>query len=117
MSISSWGVFLRLTLVSIFFLVLVRDRQLLRREQRDHFRAVRRQHDFFFDARSRYTVRRRAEGFHRENHSGLELVRILERIEPRDERPLVQAEPEAVAEVQTECGHLGLETDLGRLRK
>src|SRR5690349_5431456 len=90
------------TWFTVLVLVLVSDRKLLRRKQRDDLRAVRREHDFFFDARRRNAVRRGTERFNREDHARLELVRILERVEPRDERPLVQAQSEAMTEVEPE---------------
>src|SRR4051812_11583486 len=98
-------------------LVLVRNRQFLRRKERDDLRAFRRQHHFLFDARGGDAVAGGTERLDREHHPCLELVRVLERIEPRDERTLVQAEAEAVAEVEPECRHLRRETDLGALRE
>ena len=44
----------------------------------------------------------------------LSSIGLDERIEARDQRPLVQPEPQAVAEIQAEGVHLGLEADLAR---
>src|SRR3954466_13968830 len=57
------------------------------------------------NARRRDAVARRAIRLHREDHAGLELDRLTEGVEPRDERPLMQPEPEAMAEVQSEGVH------------
>ena len=58
---------------------------------------------------------RRAIGLDGEHHAGLELDRLAQRGEARDERPLMQAEAEAVAEVEPEGVHLAREADLLRL--
>src|SRR3989454_3811084 len=71
----------------------------------------------FLDARRRDAVGRRAVGLDREDHPGLELHRVVERVQPADDRPFVEAQPEPVAEVEAERGHLALEPDLRRLRK
>src|SRR5690606_21813269 len=52
----------------------------------------------------------------REYHAFLDLHRIVERHEPADDRPLVQRDAEAVAELQPEALHLAREAELLRLR-
>ena len=81
------------------------------------FAPSRREDHFFLDARGRDAVGRRAVGLDREHHAGLQLDRLLERVEPRDQRPLVQAQAEAVAEVEAERVHLGREADVLRGRE
>src|ERR1700693_16838 len=87
-------------------LVAVRDRQLFRGEQRNHHAALVGHHDLLLDARGGESVLGRAIGFEREYHAGLDLHRVLERNHARDDRPLVQREPEPVAELQPEGGEL-----------
>src|SRR6185436_1986543 len=83
--------------------------------QRNDLGAGRREDDFLLDARGRYAVARRAISLDREHHAGLELDRLAQRSEARNQRPLVQAETEAVAEVEAEGVHLAGEADLLRL--
>jgi hypothetical protein len=54
------------------------------------------EYDLFLDPRGRVAVRGRAVGLQREDHSGLEFDWSLERIQPADDRPLVQRETESV---------------------
>ena len=92
--------------------IWIRDRQLLGREQRDDLRAVGREHHLFLDARGRDAVARRAIRLDREHHADLELERLAERRDARDQRPFVQPQPQAMAEVQTERVDLAREADL-----
>src|SRR2546428_2339378 len=52
----------------------------------------------------------------REDHALLYLHGILERVQPADDRPLVQRYPEPVAELERERFHLAVEPELLRLR-
>ena len=56
--------------------------------------------------------RGRAVGLQREDHADLELHRLLHRVQPGDDRPLVQPEPEAVRELQAERLHLAAEAEV-----
>src|SRR5215468_10035254 len=76
-------------------LVAVRDRQLVRREQRDDVGPLRGHDHLFLDPRGRGAVGGRAIRLDGEDHAGHELHRLLERVEPRDDRPLVEPEPKA----------------------
>src|SRR3989442_8954665 len=76
--------------------------------------ALRREDHFFFDARGRDAVSRRAVGLHSEHHARLQLDRLAQRREPRDQRALVQPEAEAVAKVKAESVHLAREADVLR---
>src|SRR6267154_1084211 len=78
--------------------VCIGNRQLFRRVQGNNLGSVWRENHFFLDARRGDAIACRAIGFHCEDHPGLELDRLLERVQARDERPLVQAETQAVAE-------------------
>src|SRR5262249_5016258 len=93
-------------------LVPIRNRQLVGREQRDDLRALRRHDHFLLDARRRGAVTLRAVGFDREDHAGFQLHGVIEGVEAGDDRALVQAQAEAVAEVQAEGSHLALEADV-----
>src|SRR5258708_17295892 len=93
----------------------VRDRQLLGREQRDHAAALVGDHDLFLDARRRIAVLGGAVGFEREHHAFLDLGRMGERDDAADDWPLVQRQPEAMAELQTEGRHLVRKAELLRL--
>ena len=91
------------------------DEQLLGREAREHLRAGRRDHDLLLDPRSRAAVGRRAVGLEREHHPHLELDRGVERVQPRDHRELVEADPDPVAELEAEGRVLVRHADLLRL--
>jgi len=97
--------------------VWICDRQLFGGIKRDDLRALGRENHFFLDARSGDAVARGAVGFDREHHPCLQLDRLLERSEPRDQRPLMQAEPQPVAEVEAKGLHLARKADLLRLRE
>src|SRR5512146_2469 len=99
----------------IRFSVGIRNRQFLRREKRYHLASIGRNHQLLFDSCGRETVARRAIGLQREHHPGLDLGGLLERVQPADERTLVQREAEAVRELQAECGKFALEAELLRL--
>src|SRR5262245_54918067 len=94
--------------------VLVGDRQLVGREQRDDLCAGRGHDHFLLDARGGGAVGGRAVRLDGEHHARLQLHRVVERIQPADDRPFVQAQADAVAEVETEGGHLALEADVLR---
>src|SRR5262245_60319145 len=93
-----------------FWLVGVGNWQFLSGVERNDLGAARSEDDLLLDARGGHAVARRAVGLDREHHAGLQLDRLAERVEARDERPLVQAEAEAVAEVEAERVHLAGET-------
>src|SRR3954453_17844852 len=92
------------------------NEQLLCGEQRDDTGTVGGDDDLLLDAGGREAVRGGAEGLEREDHALFELHRVLEGVEPADDRALVQREAEAVAELQAERRHLVLEAELGRGR-
>src|SRR5258706_2448586 len=98
-------------------LVGVGNGKLLCGIERDDPGALGREHDFLLDACRRDAVLCRAERLDREHHAGLQLVGLDEGVEPRDQRTLVQPEAEPMAEIEAERGHLGFESDLGRLRE
>src|SRR5207237_4767742 len=58
----------------------------------------------------------RAIGLERKDHARLYLDRFLEGIEPRDDRPFVDAETDAVREFEAERLHLAAEADFGGRR-
>src|SRR5262245_3264218 len=95
--------------------VPVSDRKLVGREQRDDLGTARRHDHFLLDAGCGHPVSGRAIGLDREHHSGLQLHRIVERVQAADDRSLVQAQTDPVAEVEAEGGHLAVEADLLRL--
>src|SRR6267143_5884789 len=99
-----------------FSSVGVGNRKFLCGIKRNDARTFGRKDHLFLDARGRDAVGRRAIGLHREHHAGLELDRLAQRRQARDERTLVQAETEAVAEIETEGVHLAREADLLCLR-
>src|SRR5262249_42098654 len=96
-------------------LISVADGQLFRREKRNHAAALVRHHDLLFDAGGGIAVGRRAIRLQREHHAFLDLGRMIERDDARDDRPLVQREPEAMPELQAERRHLVGEAELLRL--
>ena len=79
-------------------------------------RPVRGDDDLLLDPRGRPAVRGRAVRLQGEQHALLDLHRILERVQPADDRTLVQADPDAVAELQPERVHLVGEAELLGLR-
>src|SRR5919197_111512 len=92
-----------------FCSVGVRNWQLLCGVEGDHLGAVGGDDHLLLDARRRETVRGRAVGLQREDHALLDLRRVLQRVEPADDRPLVQPEAKAVAELQAERLYLIIE--------
>src|SRR5262245_49763145 len=92
--------------------VLVGDHELLAREERDDLRALGRDDDLLLDAGGRTPVRGRAVGLEGEQHALLQLDRLLEGVQARDDRALVQADPDAVPELQPERVELVLEAEL-----
>src|SRR5205085_10356167 len=88
------------------FSVWVGNWQILCRVERNDLGALRREDDLLLDARGRDAVGRGAISFHGEHHARLELDRLAERGEARNQRPLVQAEAEAMAKIEPEGVHL-----------
>src|SRR2546425_1963786 len=78
-------------------LVGVGNRELLSGVKGNDGGALRREDHFLFDARGRDAVSRRAVGLHSEHHARLQLDRLAQRREPRDQRAPRQPKPEAVA--------------------
>src|SRR5437763_1870353 len=99
-----------------FSSVGVGNREFLCRVKRDDARALRGKNHLFLDARGRDAVGRRTIGLHREHHAGLQLDRLAQGREARNQRALVQPEAEAMAEVEAEGVHLAGETDFLCLR-
>src|SRR5258705_5600777 len=97
--------------------VWICDRQLFGGIKRDDLRALGRENHFFLEARSGDAVPRGAVSFDREYHPCLQLDRLLESSEPRDQRPLMQAEPQPVAEVEPKGLHIAREARLLALRE
>src|SRR4029077_10456593 len=73
-------------------------------------------HHLLLDSLRRLAVSRGAVRLEGEEHPFTELDGMLEGVEPGDDRPLVQAETESVAELQPKRGHLALEPEVLRLR-
>src|SRR5918994_3951931 len=96
--------------------VLIGDEQLLRREAGDDLRLAGGDDDLLLDARRRVAVCGGAVGLERDDHALLELDRVVERVEAADDRPLVEEEPHAVAELEPEALHLRVEAELLGLR-
>src|SRR3954462_6937664 len=96
------------------FSVWVGNWQILCRVERNDLGPLRGEDDFLLDARRRNAVSRGAISFHGEHHARLELDRLAERGEARNQRPLVQAEAEAMAEIETEGIHLARKADVLR---
>src|SRR3954447_26165049 len=90
------------------------DDQVLGREQREDAGAVGGDDDLLLDPGRGEPVAGRAVRLEREDHAGLKLDGLGHAVEPGDDRPLVQPEPEAVSELQAEGGHLVLEAELRR---
>ena len=88
------------------------DEQLVGREARDHVAPGRGHDDLFLDPRRRAPVRRGAVGLEREDHAFLELDRVLERVDARDHRRLVEPDADAVSELEAEAGLLVREAEL-----
>src|SRR4051794_21692832 len=95
----------------------VGDEQVLGGEEGEHLRAVVGEHDLLLDPRGGVAVGRGAVGLEGEHHPGPELDGLLHRVQARDDRPLVQAEPEPVGELQPERLHLAAEAELLGLRQ
>src|SRR4051794_39529575 len=83
--------------------VRVRDEQLGGREARDHLRAVGRDDDLLLDPGGGVAVLGGAVRLERDDHALLELDRVLERVEPADDGPFVEEQPDAVAELEAEA--------------
>ena len=88
------------------------DEQLVGREAGDHVAAGRGHDDLFLDPRRGPPVRRGAVGLEREDHPFLELDRVLERMDARDHRRLVEPDADAVSELEAEAGLLVREAEL-----
>src|SRR5262249_37008817 len=97
-------------------LIAVGDRQFFRREERDDPAPLVSDHDLFLNAGGRIAILGRTIGFQREHHALLDLGRMLKRHHARDDRPLVQRQTEAVAELQPEGRHLIRKAEVLRLR-
>src|SRR5437016_3217627 len=97
--------------------VRVSDGKLSRGKQGNDFAALVGDDDFFLDSRCRPAVGGRAIGLEREHHARLDLVRVIHRHEATDDRPLVQGNAEAMAELQRKGLHLVREAELLRLRE
>src|SRR4051794_36000178 len=81
---------------------LAGDDEVLRREARDHLAAVLRDDELLLDARSRPAVARRPERLEREDHALADLLGVLDRDEPAEDRLLPDRQPDAVAELEGE---------------
>ena len=77
--------------------------------------AVGRDHDLLLDPGRRAAVGGGAVGLEREEHALLDLDRVVERVQAADDRSLVQADADAVSELEPERVHLVLEAELRRL--
>jgi hypothetical protein len=73
--------------------------------------------DLLLDPRGRAPVGRRAGGLQREDHPLLDDHRVVEGVQPRDHRRLVEADADAVAELQAEARLLVAEAQLLRGRR
>src|SRR4051794_36911914 len=96
------------------FSVWVGNWQILCRVERNDLGALRGEDDLLLDARRRHTVGRGAISFYGEHHAGLQFDRLAQRGEARNQRPLVQSEAEAMAEIETEGVHLARKADVLR---
>ena len=85
-------------------------------EAGDHLRAVGGDDDLLLDPGRRHAVLGRAVRLERDDHALLQLDRVLERVQPADDRALVQEQPDAVAELEPERLHLAIEPELLGLR-
>src|SRR5437868_4160811 len=79
-----------------------RHHQLFCRESRNHFVPRRGHYNFFFNARRAPPVARRPECFERKHHSRHDLVRMLQRNQPADDRLLPDRQSDAVSELKRE---------------
>ena len=77
-----------------------RDHQVLGREARNDLAAVLGDHELLLDPRRRPAVARRPERLEREHHPLADLLRVVERDEPAEDRFLPDREPDAVAELE-----------------
>src|SRR4051812_22736978 len=96
--------------------VRVGDEELVGWEAGDDLRAVGCDDDLLFDPRRGVTILRRAIGLEGDDHPLLELDGVLERIEPADDRSLVEEQADAVTELEPEAFHLVVEPELLCLR-
>ncbi len=88
------------------------DEQLIGREAGDHVAPGRGHDDLFLDPRRGPAIRRSAVGLEREDHPFLELDRVLEGMDARDHRRLVEPDADAVSELETEAGLFVREAEL-----
>src|SRR3984893_17745800 len=93
------------------------DRQVDGGEPGEDLWAVVVAHALFLDAGRGDAVGRRAVRLHREHHPRLELDGVLKGVQPRDDRALVQAEAEAVRELQSERRELAVEAEVRGARQ
>ena len=92
------------------------DEQLVGGEAGDHFAAVGRDDDLLLDPCRRASVRRGAVRLEREDHALLERDRMVERVDPRDHRRLVEPDTDPVTELEPEARLLVGEPELLRRR-
>src|SRR5579859_4347962 len=83
----------------------IRDRQFLRRKQSNDFAALGGDDQFLLDSRRGASVRCRAVGLERKHHAFLDLEGMIQRNQARDDRPFVEGDSEAVAELQRKGLH------------
>src|SRR5579859_2576936 len=88
--------------------------QLLGREPEDGLAAGGRYHHLFLDPCRGVTVGGRRIGLQREDHALLDLDRVLERVEPADDRALPQRQANAMSELKTEAFFFALEPEVLR---
>src|SRR3954447_2342405 len=91
--------------------VRVGDDEVLGRKERENPRTVLGHHDLLLDAGRGHAVAGRAVGLEGEHHAGLELDGLLHGVQPRDDRPFVQAEPQSVRELKPERLHFATEAE------
>src|SRR6476659_4504317 len=103
-------------LVAMPLLVGVGDEQLVGWETGDDPGTVGGDHDLFLDPRGGHAVLRRAVRLEGDDHALLELDRVLERVEPADDRALVEHHALAVTELEAEALHLVVEPEVLGLR-
>ena len=92
------------------------DEQFLGGEAGDHLAAVGGDDDLLLDARCRPAVGRRPVGLQGEDHPLLENLGVVERDHPAEDRSFPDRQPDAVAVLQRERGHLVGEAELGGRR-
>src|SRR4249920_3370109 len=84
----------------------VGDEQLVGWEAGDDLRTVGGDDDLLLDARRGDAVLGRAVGLECDDHALLEFDRMVDRVEPADDRSLVEEQAHAMAELEPETLHL-----------